>query len=270
MAITTLDGLIAAQASAQRIRLYKSSARTTVANIPFSMFDVAGMPGAGTLAGANAANGVVPDDTVAGFPSINAFSGSNLGYALRIEASNTVASRIAIYDCLFKAGAYAFNADTTLASQPSYAARCTFHGSGSPDYKGTELWIETVTAFTGNQTVQINYLDQDGNAGDTGAIATAVAPTIGRMLRLPLAAGDTGVSQITRVRSSVSTVGTFNVLVMREIGEARIRVANDQIVQGYDLTGLQELFASSALFMVVTADSTSSGLPEIVVDVGNG
>lgn len=270
MAITTLDQLVAAAITAQRTRVYKSAVRTTVANIPFTLFDVAGLPGAGTLAGANTANGVVPTDATAGFYPINAFGVGNLGYTTRIEASNTVASRVAIYDLLFKAGAYAFNADTTLASQPSYASRCTFNGAGSPDYKGTELWIEAVTAFTGNQTIQVNYLDQDGNAGDTGAIATGAAPILGRMLRLPLAAGDSGVSQITRVRSSVSTVGTFNVLVMRELGEARIRIANDQAVQGYDLTGLQELFADSALYMVVTPDSTSSGLPEIVVDVGNG
>jgi hypothetical protein len=265
MAITTRDGLIAAQAAAQRVRLLKTTSRTSVAAIPFSLFDLAGSPGAGVLAGTSTAAGVVPTDATAGMPTINAFSGS-AGYLSRVEASSPVACRLAIYDLLFKAGAYTFNADVTLAAQPSYSSRVI----GGTDYKGTELWIEAATAFTGNQTVQINYLDQDGNPGDTGVIATGVAPILGRMFRLPLATGDTGVQRIDRVRSSISTVGTFNALVMRKLWEGRIRISNDQIVHGPDLTGLPVLFADSALILVVTPDSTATSLPEVVVDVING
>ncbi len=266
MAITTRDGLIAAMGSAQRIRMMKSTSRTVVANIPFSLFDVAGDPGAGTLAGSSTAAGVVPTDATVGVPVINAFSGANLGYVTRVEASNIVACRIAVYDMLFKAGAYAFNANVTLGSQPSYSSRIP----GGTDYGGCELWLETVTAFTGNQSIRVQYLDQGGNAGDTGTIATGVAPTVGRMLKLPLAAGDTGVSQVTNVTSTVSTVGTFNVLVLRKIWEGRIRAANDQIVHGPDLTGLRQVFADSALVTVITADSTASQLPEIYLDIANG
>ena len=147
MAITTRDGLIAAQAGAQRLRIFKSASRTSVAAIPFSVFDLAGVPGAGVLGGTSTAAGVVPTDATAGCPVINAFGGSNVGYLTRVEASSPVAGRIAIYDMLFKAGAYAFNANQTLASQPSYSSRVL----GGTDYKGTEIWLEAVTAFTGVQ-----------------------------------------------------------------------------------------------------------------------
>jgi hypothetical protein len=128
-----------------------------------------------------------------------------------------------------------------------------------------------VTAFTGNMSVAVTYTNQDGTTGrTTGTVATGVAPTLGRMIRLNLQAGDTGVQKIESVVATVATVGTFNVLVMRKLWEGRIRVANDQVIHGPDLTGMPELFADSALVVVVSADSTSSGLPEVVLDVANG
>jgi hypothetical protein len=264
MAITTLDGWIASVK--QILTFYKTASRTSVANIPFSVFDQTGNPGAGTIAIGNTANGVVPTDATAGYPVINAFSGANKGYLSRVNFFNSVASNLMLYDCVFSAGAYVFNADVTLASQPSFSARVP----DGTDYKGLELWIEAATAFTGNQTVQINYLDQDGNAGDTGAIATGVAPILGRMLRIPLAAGDTGIQQITRVRSSVSTVGTFNVHIMRPLWMNRVIAANYGGNDDFTKTGLPELFADSALRLVVVADSTATGLPNLNIEIANG
>lgn len=262
--IATLDDYIAS--IKQRIAFYKSASRTSVANIPFSVFDQAGNPGAGTLAVGNTANGIVPNDGIAGYPIINAFSGANKGYLSKVEFSNTVLCNLLLYDTVFSAGAYVFNADVTLATQPSFSSRVP----GGNDYKGLELWIEAVTAFTGNQTVQINYLDQDGNAGDTGAIATGVAPIVGRMLQLPLAAGDNGIQRIDRVRSSVSSAGTFNVHVMRPLWSNRIILANYSGLDDLLKTGLVEIFADSALRLVVQADSTATGLPRLNIEVANG
>lgn len=261
MAITTQDAYWGSKK--QVIPWNKTTTRTTVASIPFSMFDVAGTPGAGTLAVGNTANGVVPTDATAGYPLVNAITG--IGYLSSVNFANTVASRLAIYDRVFSAGAYAFNANTTLASQPSYVGRMP-----NSDYKGTELWIEAVTAFTGNQSINISYLDQDGNSGTTGTIATGVAPIIGRMLRLPLASGDSGVSQITNVTSTVSTVGTFNVHVMRKLWEGRVLFANHGDRHNPFKTGMPQVYDTSALFVVVSADSTSSGLPTVDMEIAQG
>ena len=73
MAITTLDGYIAS--AKQLVPWIKTAARTTVAAGWFSLFELAGNPGAGTLAGSSTTAGVVPDDTVAGFPSLSTFGG---------------------------------------------------------------------------------------------------------------------------------------------------------------------------------------------------
>jgi hypothetical protein len=264
MAVTTRDGLIAAMAAGQHIPWNKTASRTSVAAIPFSVFELAGNPGAGVLAGTSTAAGVVPTDATAGVPLVNAFTGSE-GYITRVDFGSSVASWIHVYDLLFKAGAYTFNANVTLATQPSYSSRIP-----GADYTGTELWLEAVTAHTGLQSIRIQYLDQGGAAGDTGTIATGVAPTLGRMFRMPLAAGDSGVQQVNVVTSTVSTVGTFNVLVMRPLFSVRVPVANMGGCLGPDQIGLPRVFADSALIGIVRPDSTATGLPWMRFQVANG
>lgn len=261
MTISTLDGLIGALKT--RVVYQKTASRTTVANIPFSIFDQAGQPGAGTLAVGNTANGIEPTDALAGYPALPTPAAAL--YLSRIMARSSVPCWIDLYDCLFSCGAYAFNADVTLASQPSFSDRVP-----NADYRSLELWFEAVTAFTGNPSFQVNYLDQDGAAGDTGAYATGAALTVGRMGLLPLAAGDSGVQQITRVRGTVATAGTFNVHVMRWLWSCRINAANQGAMDNLLRTGLPLIYGTSALRAVITADSTASGLPSLRADVVDG
>jgi hypothetical protein len=244
----------------------RTASVTAVAAQRTTVWQAAGNPGAGTLAIGNTANGVVPTDAVAGYPPINAFGGGAKGLISRIEWGNSVASRIQLFDRLFAAGAYAFNANVTLASQPSFASRVP----GGNDYKGLLLYIEAVTAFTGNPSFQIAYLDQDGNAGNTGVVASGAALIVGRGLFLPLAAGDSGIQQITQVICTVASAGTFNVSILRPLGASRGNIANWQDVQDFFSTGGPEVFADSALYPIVTPDSTATGLPSIVLDIANG
>jgi hypothetical protein len=261
MTITSRDGYIA---SVKTSLVYqKTGSRTSVANIPFSVFDQTGNPGAGTLAVGNTANGIVPTDSLSGYPSIP--SGTNTLYLSTIEYKSSVASWLHLYECLFSAGAYSFNADVTLTSQPSYAGRVP----GS-NYSGLELWIEAVTAFTGNLSVQINYLDQNGDAGDTGVYGTGAALIVGRMNFIPLASGDNGIQQITRVRGTVATAGTFNVHVMRWLWGGRVNGANQGGSESLLKTGLPQIYDTSALRLVVTADSTATGLPSIRTILADG
>lgn len=265
MAITTLDGYIAA--ARQKVRLAKTASRTSVAAIPFTVFELAGSPGAGVLAGTSTTAGVVPTDATAGCPTIDAFGGGATGYVGGFTFSSTVACRIALYDLLWKGGAYPFNAAVTVTAPPSYSGRVP----GGTDYKGLEIWLETVTTFTGNQSIAVTYTNQDGVTGrTTGTVATAVAPTTGRMLKLPLQAGDTGVQKIESVTSTVSTVGTFNVLVLRYLTQGRVRSANDGDTYDFLKTKLPVVFADSALVAVVTADSTATGVFDLDIEVVNG
>jgi hypothetical protein len=263
MAITSFDDYIVS--AKQLMPIKKTASVTAVAQMITSVFDQAGLPGAGTLGGTNTANGLVPTDATAGAPTINAFTGGAKGYLTRCSSYNSVACTLYLVDILFKAGAYSFNAAQTLSAQPSYSSRVP----GGTDFKGTEIWLETVGAFTGSQTIAVTYLDQDGNAGTTGAIATGVAPIARRCLALPLAAGDSGVQRIDTVTSTIATVGTFNVLVVRPLLIMRIPGTGT----GFDMdmlrTGMPEIFADSALALYVRSDSTATGLPEVYFEVAN-
>jgi hypothetical protein len=262
MAITSLDGYIAA--AKRRVTFLKSAARATVAGIPYSVFDLAGNPGAGTLAIGNTANGVVHTSATAGYPAIPN-SGGTL-YISILSLGWNVQGRLILYDRLFAAGAYAFNADVTLTAQPSYASRLPISG----DYNGLQLWIETVTAFTGNPSFQINYLDQDGNPGDTGVVASSVAPAIGRCIQMPLQTGDSGIQRIDRVRCTVATAGTFNVMVLRPLAGATCAIVGLGEVQDLLRTGLPRIFPDTALYALVETVSTSSGVPNLLIEVAEG
>jgi hypothetical protein len=265
MAITTLDQYLAAPS--QRVGVIKTASVTSIALMNTQVLQAAGNPGAGVLAGTSTTAGVVPTDADAGFPTINAFVGANKGYISNVSFGSTVPCRITLYDCLWKGGAYPFNAAVTLSAQPSYSGR-VLNGT---DFSNTEVWVEAVTAFTGNQSIAITYTNQSGTtARTTGTIATGVAPIIGRMLQLPLQTGDTGVQKIESVTSTVSTVGTFNVLVLRRLWTGRVIVANSGDVHDFLKTGMPEIFATSALMPIVQPDSTATGLFELVCEVING
>lgn len=265
MTIASLNELIGA--AKQRAPIKRTASRTAVANIWFTTFDLAGDPGAGTLAGGSTAAGVVPTDATAGYPIINAFGGSAVGYLTNVEFSSSVASRLLLADVLFKAGAYAFNATQTLSAQPSYSSRVP----GGTDYTNTEIWIEAVTAFTGNLSVAVTYTNQDGTTGrTTGTVATGAALIVGRRLQLPLQAGDTGVRTIESVTATVATAGTFNVLVLRPLWTGRVVAANFGDLHDYLRIGMPQIFDNSALEISVAADSTATGLSEVMLTIANG
>lgn len=273
MPITTFDGFIGS--AKQYASLMKTASRTAVAASWFSVFDLAGNPGAGTLAGTSTSAGVVPTDAIAGCPTIDAFGGAATGYLAQVDFGSSVACRIKILDMVFKAGAYAFTgATTSLTAQPSYVSRMP----GS-NYGNTQIWIEVSTAFvTGNNwQVQVTYTNQSGTAGRTTVILPATAAaglTVGRMYQLALQAGDTGVQKIESVivtnGATAMTAGNFNVLVLRPLWSGRVKIANDGDVHDLAKTGMPVLFADSALILLIAPDSTATGAPEIEFVVANG
>lgn len=257
MAITSLSDYYSA--ARQDISIARLASITGVGGVFSQVLHLAGTPGAGVLGGTSTTAGVVPTDATAGFPPIAAFSGSK-GYLNSVAFGNSVTCRMRLVDVLWKAGAYNFNSNVTLSAQPSYSGRVP----GGTDYRGTEIWLEAVTQFTGNQSIAITYVDQDNNAAEsTGTIATGIAPIVGRMYQIPFNSGDCGVRQINVVTSSVSTVGTFNVLVVRPLWEGLVGTANIGDVHGPERTGMPQVFADSALALLVQPVSTATGLPWI-------
>lgn len=274
MAISSLDNYIAA--AKQKIPFTKTASRTSVATVPFSIFDIAGNPTAGTLAVGNTTNGIVPTDTITGYPAINTFGVGNTGYLSAVEFSGSVAARLTLVDCVFSAGAYSYTAGTTtLSSQPSYSSRVP---SGT-DFIGTEIWIEVSTAFlTGTAwQVQVTYTNQAGTTGRSTVISSAQgngALTLGKMFQLVLAAGDTGVQKIESVivtnGGTAMTAGAFNVHVFRRLWQGRVSATNSGDNHDFLRVGLPQIWENSALRLYVTADSTSTGTVDCLLEVVNG
>jgi len=271
MAITTYAGYKAA--NKQQVDCINITSVTSVANALFSCWN-------GTLAGVNTANGVVPTDADTSLPNynagINSFGAGTKGYLTRAvyinQGANSSNGMCILFDMVFKAGAYAFNANTTLASQPSYSSRVP----GGTDFSSLEIWFECVTAFTGNLTLTVTYTNQAGTTGrTTGSFAPGVAPTVRRSFRLPLQAGDTGVQKIESVVSTVATVGTFNILVLRRLSMGKVassqelRIPN---VNGADvlMTGMPEVFDNSCFTMMQLCDGTTTGQPYFMAEVASG
>jgi hypothetical protein len=274
MAILTRDDFIASQK--QRLPWTKTTARTTVAGRWYSMFELAGNPGAGVLAGGETtppANtiGRFVTDAIPGYPSIVAFAGGATGYVGRIWGMNTVQAMIRYFDRLFVAGPYTFNANVALPTPPSYSARLPLKQDATPNYAGLELWVEQVTASTGNLAVNVTYADELGNTGNTtGAVGIGAAPTVGTCWQLPLAAGDSGVQAVRNVQGTVATAGTFNVMVLRPLGEIFVPVANNDVTRDFITTNLPVVFADSAIYPLIMAPAgTTSGLPITNLDVNS-
>jgi hypothetical protein len=261
MAIATLNDYIGSLK--QVIAHSRTTTRTSVANGWFTIHDIAGNPGAGTLAVGNTTAGVVPTDATNGFPPIGFSSG--LGYIATVDFSNTVASRITLYDRLYHIGAVATTSTTTTTSPPSYSGRIP----GGTDYTGTQLWLEQVTLGTGTQNINVTYLNQAAGTSTTGVVAVGSGLTVGRMVQIPLAAGDSGISQINIIAATTATGGTFNLVVTRPLWTGRVIVANAGDSHGLDRTGLPQIWTTSALALMVAADSSSTGSPDLTIEIAS-
>jgi hypothetical protein len=226
-------------------------------------FASGGDPPAGTLAGSSTGSGVVPTDATAGFPSIPSFGGLD-GHIVRMDlGSNNIGRPYWVSDLLFKAGAYAHNANTPLASQPT-----SWHGRlPGGDFKGLEIWVEAVTTLGGTVTVTINYDDEAG-APRVSTTTLVAAMDSGRLQRAQLPS--VGVSKITNVQGSGGSAGTFNVLILRRLVNflyPTISAPSNSLgvnfpPMHYLQTGLARVYEDSALYVVAdtTAGSRAVGI----------
>jgi hypothetical protein len=269
VAITTVDGLVAAQKDP--ISLTKTQVATTVAAQWHTLLDRAGDPGAGSLTIGNTTTGVVPTDATAGFPAIRDFVASGKGVLHSIGFGSSVACRFRLYDRLWHAGSFGLATAGTTAITPTAATGRMPDGVGH----GTEIWLEINTVIAASAvTVQIGYTNSDGVATRlTVASAALTSFATGRLVQLQLQAGDRGVRQIDSiiVGGTVAATGTVNVILARPLySNMRVGVVNGGDVHGFDKTGLVEVYQTTALWPIVAADSTSSGVPDMLIVVSSG
>jgi hypothetical protein len=276
MAITTGDGYIAS--AKQIIPFVKTAAVTTVNTTRYTIRGAAGNPGAGTLASMGATiPGQVPTDATSGCPTINAFGGGATGYLSRVLWNNSVVGRIELWDVVYAvnipSSAAGFQATQTLTvtDPASYLGRCP-DGLGN----GLRIFVEITTTMSASATTIVCTYSNSAASPATGK-STASSGSMsgfvaGRWVELALAAGDSGVSKLESIviGGATNAAGVANVIVARPLWSSATRVANSGSYDGIDMTGMPVVYDTSALVVTTIADSTSSGLPDLLIEIANG
>lgn len=274
MPITTFDEYIGA--FKQHIQISKSAAVTTTAGNWATTFASAGFPGAAS-APANTTTGVVPTDATAGFPVIQNFQGANRGYLSRVEGFSTVNQTIALFDLLFWAGPTTIptsgTTTVTLSGQPSFSGRLPLRSNGTtPRWEEVEMWVWLSTAGSSHaHTFQMSYRDQDNNTAESSATVSTNNVAVNRILRIPWNTGDYGAQLMNGylVNGVTSASGAVTAMFVRRLWAGRLE-ANTYKVFGPDLTGMPQVFDSSALFMAALPESTSTGTPAVLIEIAEG
>lgn len=263
MAITTLAQLQTARRQFCTLNTIISAGSSGPFN---SRFASTGEP-SGTLAASNTASGIVPTSSDPGYPRICKFANGNNGYINNVFSSKNDEGRVVLFDRLYVAGAYNFNAASSLTGQPSFASRVP-----NANYSGLELWVEFVTTFTGPPTITVGYTNESGVNSRSAQIAP-ITPSAVTAIAFPLQSGDSGIQQVNSVTCTGSTAGTFNVMVLRRLADFWIRSGNIiESLSFLDDVFMQQIYDTSAFYVLSTASFGNNGtqLPRVQIQLVEG
>lgn len=266
MALTGMDSVVVAMAGAQRIALQKASA-TTAAGFYYTLWNAAGMPAAGSLTIGNITAGVIPTDATVGAPIINAFTGSNTGYALSWDCTTAQPGIVSLYDRVYHAGSFS----TTTLHTDTLSGQPTLTRVPGNDYSQLEIWLE-LNAVMGATATTVTISYQDGNnTTQTATLDSNLSSCpINRMLPFRPANG-TGIQKLNSVTvGGVLGTGTFNIVVQRNICDMTVVTANiSRPRQNYLDLCTPIIYTDSCLALMYNATTTSSGTLFGEIVIGN-
>lgn len=270
MAITTMDGLVAALETSQRQKLFFpsttafSSGWMNLNQAVTSSFGIMAAPAA-IGSGGTAFN---QSSFSTGFPKWTAGSGTTT-YIGAAQSTFTGVGVLHVYDLLYAASGFVGNSATaqTITSPASMPTRNT-NGDGA------EIWIgcsSAIGATAHNVTVQ--YTNQAGTSGrNTVSAAGVQSMAANRMYQVALQSGDTGVQSVQGLTLSASsgTAGNLWVMVMRRLCSIGTPIVNVLGVQDFAALGLPKMFDESCLLFNLQAGSGTSGVIVGQLDVIQG
>jgi hypothetical protein len=255
MAIATVDDIVAGLASAQDVPYQKTFAAPKAAGAFQSGWLAAGFPGAGSASPAyTAGSGYACDKTTAG--AVPFTDAAVQAWIARMGMACSQPGTLIIADRLWSCSGMGFAASTYTVTTPgNLPARITDNGVDC------ELWVEQfVAAGAASGTLTANYLNANTGAAKSGVIAAVVsAPVAGQMQPVPLAAGDTGIRQLTSlVNSATWTSGTFGATILKRIIEIPIASANNGLNLDWAALGLPKIPNAACLFAFFLANGTTA------------
>lgn len=248
MALTTLDGLIAATRT--KYTFQKASQSAKAANTYSSLWKVAGIPAPGNTPPTGV--GEAPTKATLGAFTMVEIGGGTSIYLGRFSCSGATAGTLILYDRLVHTSGLS-GIDTL--EQAVNSAALTRHTSGV----GVEAFLETYTA-TGStaRDITVKYTDDTGATGQTVTFAHQVTPTIGQMQAIP---GIRGCRQIESVQfsGSTGTAGDFGITLAKRIAEIPINTSFGAVLGPFTL-GLPLIASNACLALMVLASATNTGI----------
>jgi hypothetical protein len=277
MAITSVSDLMAA--FRQRVRFMKTGTRTSVTvGLTYTTRDLAGYPrsnpptnGAGSLVLTNVsgmtAAGLKPqgDNTNApiwGVPEIYTNTGRYHLTHFELNAIGIAGGAFQLVDLIWAYGTITTNTTINVSSTglTDISGRVPKKADGATaDYSGVGIAVEFVVAPGAGATVTVTYTDQDGNTGHTTGSNAIASLGAGRILYLPLAAGDRGVRQVETIVTTNIGSGQINVFLYRDLALGTLANSADSDIRDVFMTGAEELFSTSALSIWEIAGGTTMG-----------
>lgn len=254
MALNTVDDIFDGLVNSKQVLSLNKlhQAAFTTAGSWSSSWGVVGTPGPGVnppLYTAGSGYGIsAPID---GAPLINTPTISNR-LAAATAASNVIC-RIIVADRLWACSGIPFGAGTHSITNPgALPARA---GNG----EGVEIWLETygsVGASTGTFTV--TYLNTLGVLKTSQSVAPQSSATLGQMLPIPLAHGDSGVSQIVSVtKTNTWTSGSFGLTLLKRIIETPAPLVPNANTTDWTRTGLPIVDPGTAIMLACQINGTT-------------
>lgn len=242
-------------------RIAGAAATALVAGRPCSLWQYDGMPASGAVPTVAA----IPDRTTQGALPFTPPGGTREKLLIGAAIAPLVSGVFLLYDRLFHIGGLSGAATTDQTVQGSTPTPAlTRNTSGT----GNIAWYEIYTAIgTTSTTLTMTYTNQDGTDSRTSTInigATGFNAST-RAQRIPLAAGDTGIRAIEKVRLTATTgaAGNFGITVAQPLAWIPVGAAGVMGWRDYTtgLPGIPAIDPDACLALMFIPSATTA--PEL-------
>lgn len=270
MALTTMDGLVAALATAHDQRLFFPAA--TSVNAGWVNLNQAVTGGFGIMAVPTArgsgGQAFSQSSFSTGFPIWPA-DGTKTAYIGRYGLTGAAACTVHVYDLLYAATGFSGNSGTAQAIT-SPASLPTRNVTGV----NAEIWIGCSGAIGGTaHNVTVQYTNQAGTSGrNTISTAGIQSMPANRMYQVPLQDGDKGVQTVQGLTLSTATgtAGNLWVMVMERICSIALPIINVGNTLDFAALGLPVVADEACLLFAHQATGTSTGILMGQMDIIHG
>jgi len=191
------------------------AATAPIAGRGCSLWTYDGMPASGAVP----TSGAIPDRTTTGAISFTAPGGSRDKHLIGASVAPLVAGIYMLYDRLFHIGGLSgtSTADQTIQGSPASPA-LTRNTGGAGNIAFYEIYTVIGTSAT---PLTMTYTNQAGTGSRTSTffIGGTAAREVTRMQRIPLAAGDSGIQAIEKVKltATTGTLGNFGITIAQPL-----------------------------------------------------